>query len=239
MSTYQPPVWITSLTTFKGHEYNLIDGTSNAPVVLDHSENSFAVNFTGLDFLHPTEVEYYYDLEGGTAKDVHIGQHRKIEFNQLAPGKYNLCVKAKGKDGIVNAVGDNLEIHILTPYWQQSWFYWLCAGGILLISSLIYHTFYKIKMAQITEIEKVRKAAAEDFHDELGSKLSIISMFSELTRAHLNSKDTQVATYLDRITVTSGSLYESMRDMLWALNPEQDTIRDLFFQLKDFGERTF
>ena len=49
----------------------------------------------------------------------------------------------------------------------------------------------------------------------------------------------EVAPYLDKVSNTANSLYHSMKDLIWALNPEQDYVQDLYLQLKDFGDDLF
>ena len=239
MEEQSPPVWITNLTTNTGREFNILAGEKNQPITLNYDQNSFTVKFVGIDYLYPDNLNYYYDLEGGHAKDMFIGKNQQIYFNELPPGAYNFCVKAENKDGVINSKGDSLQIVIRAPFWRTSWFYFLSALALLLLTWLVYYLFYRFKMNKIEEIEKVRKIAAQDFHDELGSKLSIISMYSDLTQKQLNGHSGNASAYLNKVITTSNSLYDSMKDLLWSLNPEQDTINDLFLHLKDFGDELF
>ncbi len=86
---------------------------------------------------------------------------------------------------------------------------------------------------------EIRQQIAHDFHDELGSKLSIISMYAELTSQQLDRDPQTARAYLYKISLHSGRLYETVKDMLWALNPEPDNSQDLLLRLKDFGEELF
>lgn len=115
-------------------------------------------------------------------------------------------------------------------------FYW---GIIFLLACIIVYLLYQNKVSKVEELERLRKQIAQDFHDELGSKLSIISMYSELTKSQLADKIPTASKYLDKIINTSNSLYGSMKDLLWALDPGQDTFGDLVVKIKDFGEELF
>ncbi len=86
---------------------------------------------------------------------------------------------------------------------------------------------------------KIRQEIAHDFHDELGNKLSIISMYAELTSRQLSSDPETAKAYLHKISHHASRLYETVKDMLWALNPDQDNSYDLLLRLKDFGEELF
>jgi ligand-binding sensor domain-containing protein/two-component sensor histidine kinase len=236
MESKAPNVLLTQLET-SNQSYNLLN---EKLIGLKYVQNSFSVQFIGLDLLYPTDVEYFYQLKGGDdGRLVSLGNSRRVNFTQLGAGTYTLRVLAKNRDGAMNKVGDTVKIIIEAPFWQSWWFLF---ANLCLISFLIwaiYHIRYLGKMQKLAEIERVRKNAAQDFHDELGSKLTVISMFTELTKSKLNGHYHEVAPYLDKVSDTAGSLYHSMKDLLWALNPEQDTVQDLFLQLKDFGEELF
>ncbi len=236
LETNAPKVFITNLKTSE-KEHNLLNQKS---IELAYINNSFSVQFNGLDFIYPSDMEYFYRLEGrGDEQLISLGNSRQVNFTELGAGNYTLYIYAKNRDGAMQAIGDKLAIKIAAPFWQTWWFLLL---SLLIFSFLIwsiYHIRYLDKMQKLAEIERVRKSAAQDFHDELGSKLTIISMFTELTKSKLNGNYEAVAPYLDKVSDTAGSLYHSMKDLIWALNPEQDTLQDLFLQLKDFGDELF
>lgn len=236
METKAPKVLLTALET-PDKTYNLL--TENS-IRLKYANNSFSVQFIGLDLLYPTDVEYFYRLEGQSDDDlISLGNTRQVNFTQLGAGTYTLQILAKNRDGAMNVVGDAVEIIIEAPFWQSWWFLLLIFGLIGFLFWAVYHIRYLDKMQKLAEIERVRKNAAQDFHDELGSKLTVISMFTELTKSKLNGHYHDVAPYLDKVSDTAGSLYHSMKDLIWALNPEQDTVQDLYLQLKDFGDELF
>ena len=91
----------------------------------------------------------------------------------------------------------------------------------------------------MVEIERVRKKAAADFHDELGHKLTKISLFSELLERSLQNLRPSEVEYLQRIGDLSSSLYHGMRDFLWTLDPEKDSLFEVAIRLKDFGDEFF
>jgi ligand-binding sensor domain-containing protein/two-component sensor histidine kinase len=236
METKAPNVLLTQLET-NSQSYNLL---TEKLIRLKYAKNSFSVQFIGLDLLYPTDVEYFYQLKGkGDGRLVSLGNSRRVNFTQLGAGKYTLRILAKNRDGAMNKIGDTVKIIIEAPFWQSWWFLLAILCLISFLIWAIYHIRYSNKMQKLAEIERVRINAAQDFHDELGSKLTVISMFTELTKSKLNGHYHEVAPYLDKVSDTAGSLYHSMKDLLWALNPEQDTVQDLFLQLKDFGDELF
>ncbi|MEM9917587.1 MAG: two-component regulator propeller domain-containing protein [Bacteroidota bacterium] len=234
-----PPIWISEVVVNRGERFNLLSDTLVKPLRLSYDQRSFSVHFVGLDYLNPKDLTYYYDLEGGDLRNVAIGKNRELYFSNLTPGRYLLHIKAINKDGIINRTGNSLEFVIDLPFWKSPWFYTGILAFLVGMVGLLFYVWYRMKLNKIAEIEAVRQLAAQDFHDELGSKLSIISLYSELGKKGYQKGDQQTPLYLEKVTQTSNSLYDSMKDLLWSLNPNKDSLRDLFIHLKDFGEELF
>ena len=132
-----------------------------------------------------------------------------------------------------------IHFTIHAPFWRSLWFLVLVAACIAFLGWFLFYLRYQNKLKQLKAVDQVRKNISEDFHDELGSKLSIISMYSEFTKQELNKEGSKASAYLDKVNDTASRLYENTRDLIWALNPQQDSLYDLFLQLKDFGEEMF
>ena len=107
---------------------------------------------------------------------------------------------------------------------------------LLIVSGLIW---YQKEKSLRRKGQQLRKRIAEDFHDELGSRLTIISMYSELIQREVPQESELARHYLIKISQASNGLYLAMKDMLWTLDPSQDSLDDLLIKIKDFGEELF
>jgi signal transduction histidine kinase len=67
---------------------------------------------------------------------------------------------------------------------------------------------------------------AQDMHDEIGSKLTKISYMSERAIGELQGQE-PVARKLDSIALTSRDLLQSLDEIVWAVNPHNDTLEHL------------
>ncbi len=240
LDTLPPLLWITTLTTSGHQEFNLLARETNTPLRLDYAERSFSVDFVGLDYTQPDNLSYYYTLSGSASlQRIPLGKSRQVNFSQLDPGNYTLEIFAVNSDGAMSRNHDVLIFTIRAPYWRMPWFYLLITGGVAFLGWMMFYLRYQSKLRNLKAIEQVRKNISEDFHDELGSKLSIISMYSEFTKQELNKDTHKAAIYLDKVNDTASRLYENTRDLIWALNPQHDSLYELFLQLKDFGEEMF
>ncbi|MGB3585671.1 MAG: PAS domain S-box protein [Tunicatimonas sp.] len=95
----------------------------------------------------------------------------------------------------------------------------------------------KVKLTQ--EIEKVRKKVAQDFHDEMGNNLASISVLSQIIQSKLGTPTNGIGSLLTKIDTASKNLFYGTRDFIWAIDPRNDNVQEVYFNLKDFGEELF
>lgn len=90
------------------------------------------------------------------------------------------------------------------------------------------------RMARFLSEEKLRSKIARDLHDEMGSTLTSINVLSKVAMQsrHVN-KD--VVKYLQKIKDNSGKMMESMSDIVWAINPMNDSIEQVLIRMKEFA----
>ncbi|MEK6476669.1 PAS domain S-box protein [Catalinimonas sp. 4WD22] len=89
------------------------------------------------------------------------------------------------------------------------------------------------------EIEKVRKKVAQDFHDEMGNNLASISVLSQIIQNKLGQQSNGVEALLNKIDVAAKNLFSGTRDFIWAIDPKNDNLKEVYFNLKDFAEELF
>lgn len=208
------------------------------PQILAPHERSFSVAFVALDFTNPALNRYAYRLEGVDADWIPCGERRHAGYANLAPGRYTFRVRAANSDGVWNETGASLTVIVKAPFWRTGWFYMLVATVVTAGLYGLHAYRLRAQYRRLMDIERVRRKAAADFHDELGHKLTKVSLFAELIRRG-NGEGGERLEYLDRISDISGSLYNGMRDFLWTLDPEKDTLQDIAIRLKDFGDEFF
>ena len=81
--------------------------------------------------------------------------------------------------------------------------------------------------------EKLRSNIARDLHDDMGSTLSSINIISKMALQNKNT-DLYMKEYLQKIKENSGRMLESMSDIVWAINPGNDTVEKLVLRMKEF-----
>jgi signal transduction histidine kinase len=83
-------------------------------------------------------------------------------------------------------------------------------------------------------MERERMRIARDMHDEIGSKLTKISFITERAKHELQGQD-PVARKLDSIAGTSRDLLQTLDEIVWAVNPHNDTLEHLAAYLGQYA----
>ncbi|HRN78958.1 MAG TPA: two-component regulator propeller domain-containing protein [Ferruginibacter sp.] len=82
--------------------------------------------------------------------------------------------------------------------------------------------------------ERLRSKIARDLHDEMGSVLTSINILSKVAMTKTNDIQT-MESYLDKIKSHSSDMMENMSDIVWAINPSNDSIDKLLSRMKEFA----
>ena len=91
---------------------------------------------------------------------------------------------------------------------------------------------------RLEELERVRRRIAIDLHDDIGSSLTQISILSELVSRRVGHRQSAVSEPLQQIASTSRELVDSMSDIVWAINPQKDHLRDLVQRMRLFASES-
>ena len=87
------------------------------------------------------------------------------------------------------------------------------------------------------KMQNIRNKIAQDLHDDIGSTLSSISIISNIAIREINSDRTK-ATMIE-IKDSSISLMEKMDDIVWSVNPRNDSLENLLLRIKQFATTLF
>ncbi len=93
----------------------------------------------------------------------------------------------------------------------------------------------KAREERFAELERVRKRIATDLHDDIGSSLTQISLLSEVVNQRISTYEKRITEPLGMIAETSRELVDSMSDIVWAINPQKDTLSDLTGRMHRFA----
>lgn len=126
---------------------------------INYSENTIALEFAGMEYSDPSNIQLQYKLEGVDEEYISVpkGTYGLARYPNLSFGKYSFYVRAINADNIKVQAGKKLlEFTVLKPWYIQ---WWALALYLIVLSSLIY-LYYRYRISQILqEEEKLRREA--------------------------------------------------------------------------------
>ncbi len=187
---------------------------------------------------------YYYKITGVDDNWTYNEQHTSMNIKKLEPGEHDILFKVVRANGRHYLAGRALNLYVIPPFYRTPLFYFLTALAFLLIAYLLFRYLagrkirrtIEIERARTEEREKIRYEASRDYHDELGHKLTRISIYSRNLLREIEEQKDNISKELIKIMETSSSLRESARDLIWSMDPGEDTLYDLVIRIKDFSE---
>jgi signal transduction histidine kinase/ligand-binding sensor domain-containing protein len=96
-----------------------------------------------------------------------------------------------------------------------------------------------VREERLRELEQVRRRIAADLHDDIGSSLTQISIFSEVLQQRVDKADERVLEPLEFIASSSRELVDAMSDIVWAINPQKDFLSELSGKMRRFASDVF
>jgi signal transduction histidine kinase len=93
-----------------------------------------------------------------------------------------------------------------------------------------------IKTEKEKEAENIRLRISRDIHDEVGATLSGVALFSEIAKQKMKEhKDKDAGEYLQYISDNSKEMVEKMSDIIWTINPKNDSFERIIFKLQSYA----
>ena len=230
-NTLPPPVYCMRayINGRPDSSFRLFSRDSRLPP-LSYTQNNLSFDFAGLSFRNESGVRYRYRLEG-LDKDWNLPTDRRyVNYGNLPPGDYRFQVVAANDDGIWSSQPASVAFTIAAPFWRTTWFIALCA---LLTIAFVY-SLYRLRLHQLLKIERLRHRISTDLHDDIGSTLSSISILSDMAL-----QEEAAPEMITQIRDHSLSLLDKMDDIVWSINPRNDTLESLLLRVRRFSAQLF
>jgi len=200
-------------------------------IVKKPSDPMTELYFACSDYANPSKNKYFYRIKGVYDNWVSLGNNHSYNLNGIPYGNYVLEVKALNSRGVSSENTLKINLAIIFPIYKEWWFYLLIA---LSLASVIYGVYY-FKLLKIKALVKLRMNIASNLHDEVGSLLTRITMFSDNLIYTQNNKEQQQVK-LEKIALLSREATESMSDVLWSIDSRNDFTGNLTDRMKEQAE---
>jgi signal transduction histidine kinase len=196
-----------------------------------YDQNSFTLSFAALSFLQKDKLVYYYKLDGADKDWIRAGQNLTVNYNLLPPGSYTFMVRCENAAGISSKNITRMAIFIKVPFWLSWWFILLCCA---LFAGTVY-LIYRQQIRNFMMVERVRQKVARDLHDDMGSVLSTINILSMMAKNKLGEDMVKTSEFLGKISDNSSRMMEAMDDIVWSINPANDSMDKIVARMRGFA----
>ncbi len=226
-----PPM---SITAFLLSDRQVSLPRGNDAVVAGPNQNSLSMDFAVLDFVDPRRNSYELMMEGLENSWVRMGNSHTMRYTSLPAGEYLFRVRGADSYGRWNEQGASVRIVILPPFWRRWWFMGL--GFSILVASVA--LTFRARVRRLVAIERIRSRIATDLHDDIGAGLTRITLFSEAVERELHAsrsgarKNRKLNRMLEEISATSRDIVEAMSDIVWAVEPRNDSFDRVLLRMK-------
>lgn len=207
--------------------------------ILPPNQNNLTFSFKGICLSNPDQIRYRYQLVGIDKSFTETSQTTVI-YPNLPPGDYIFKIWASDALGHWHSNALSYPFTINTPFYK-TWYFRL--GMILLLLGLFLGAVYwrnRMKSARLQweqklreeEQDRVRQKTAEDFHDEIGNKLTRINLLASVAQSKLRQSPEDIPNMLSQIQKNVTSLYNGSKDIIWSLQPQSDFLDEIVFRIR-------
>ena len=229
--------------TIQVNDSTVLSENPLAELKLHHDQNKIYFEFDAIGYNKPEQNQYAYRLNG-IDKGWTISNRNFVSYSHLSPGNYEFHVKGE------NYTGDwskeyIVQISIQPPFWLTWWFLGLLLFAILILFFFIVRYISQrnlrekiLRLEKEQAVEKERNRIARDMHDDLGSGLTKIAILSEVAKTQLQQKD-EAAIQLEKISFSSRELVDNLQDIIWVLNPKNDSLESLAVYIREYTLKFF
>jgi ligand-binding sensor domain-containing protein/signal transduction histidine kinase len=238
-----PPVYIEELRADKTVFTLAADIIET--IVVPAGTRRLEFRFTGLDFEAPTLMRFRHKLEGFDTEWVNAGTRREAVYTSIPPGEYRFRVSAANNQGVWNEPGAVAALLIEPFFWQTRTFQIAAPGlGLLAVGAVGWgfvsrkhrHELEMIERKHALERERAR--IAQDMHDGLGSSLVKISLLGEQAENRFAEAD-HAQPQVRKMTAAARQVIREMDEIVWAVNPRNDTLENFAGYLCGFAREHF
>ena len=186
------------------------------------------INFSAKDY----KEAYKYLSKASALNDSLFNEKKETIINELQT-KY----ETKKKENEIILLGRDKELSEAKIRRQEIMRNSLIGvAALLLIIGMLLFNRYRISQRNKQQAERMR--ISSDLHDEVGSTLSSISMVSSFAVKKISKEDNRQALKLmEEISVSALQMGEEMNDIIWAINPRNDSFESIINRLRNYAAR--
>lgn len=213
---------------------NVVDLRQPNPAVnLPPGHRRLEFEFTALNFAAPENVTFQYRLDGLDDGWIENGGSRQVSYSRLPAGRYTFRVQARNRDGIWSTAASTLSFTVAPFFWQTWWFRLglFAAFTVLVVAIARYIAVRRLReklhaAEQQAALDRERARIAKDIHDDVGASLTQVTLLSGLVQRDRGEPE-KIGEHVRRISSAVRSVTDALDEIVWAVNPRNDTLPHL------------
>ncbi|HEX6332991.1 MAG TPA: sensor histidine kinase [Flavisolibacter sp.] len=109
--------------------------------------------------------------------------------------------------------------------------------GLIYKTKLLQKQNTALEVEKQVELYRQRMRISSDLHDEVGATLSGIALYSQLTKEQIRQQQPQkVEQSLDIMQQSAAEMVDKLNDIIWSVNPNEDTLQQLWQKLEEYTQ---
>lgn len=218
--------------------------TADSALAISSASRRIEFHYSSPNLQVPERLRFRSRLSGLEESWVDAGGDRAAIYSHLQPGDYEFQVMVGGPDGQWREARHGLKLTIVPRLWERRSVQIFGATMVLLIVSTtvwavgrarLHRRLERIQLQQTLEAE--RRRIARDLHDDLGANLAeILYLGEEAERAAIPN---EAKEHSDRLTTKVRQTISAMDQIVWTVNPENDSITNLAGFLSEYAQEFF
>ncbi len=210
---------------------NLGDSHTGSPVLIINDEDikAHADWNTGIFTLREVVPGEQLEVQWNEAYSAGIGGPLNVEYERLPVGVHPFEVEELSIAGTAVGAVTRVSVNVRPPIWQRIGFWIAIVGFAAVVSALGGRYLIRKRIGQHLEraqlISDERLRIARDLHDDLGTRLSHISLLSSFAQS--GSSDAEVSSNFGQISAMSRELIGALSETVWMLNPKNNQLEAL------------
>ncbi len=228
------PVKSTITTLFKGYAITT-DATdslaflpTNLSVTLPFSHNNLHFEFEAVELDFPESLRFQYKLENSIENWTNLDDETNLNFDNLAPGKYDLHVRATISETFQDAQEYRLLIIIQPPFYYTWWFIGISLLFFLSFLFLLLRYFIKRERSRAIQQTELLRLKSQALGIQIDNHF-LVNCTAKITLLSQEGKTSAAVEY-------SNNFVRFLQNNLSSLRKETITLSDELEMVKSYAK---
>ncbi len=209
------------------------DPQTKAFAIVDEDRTSHGEWHNLMDSAPPVAAGETLVVEWNEMYSIGSGTFHEAVYSGLPANHYAFRVRGLDVMGRLTGPETSVAVFVPEPFWKMPWFWAVVLVGItaMIMGISRYFVWHRMRremarLKQQRELEQERLRIAHDIHDDLGARITQISLLSAMSQGNSAFPEKARADF-DKVSKMSRDLVLALYETVWAVNPENDNLEAL------------